>query len=227
MIDKEAAQRAAAEQAARQAAEQAAQQSNPAQPGQQDEAGKPGEPGKGQPGKAQPGEAGQPGEPGQSGQQPGKPGDGKPGEPGKGQQGQQGEGQQPGQPGDAKSGGGKGQPDSSAQQMAKAAKSLQNAARSALPNQFSPGQLSSDPGAAGDPKSEGNVSEFDGQDPNVTRRKGTGRVWGRLQDDLDADVSDAGKEVMDHEYSELIRRYRRDLARAGQESDRKPDVGKP
>ena len=111
--------------------------------------------------------------------------------------------------------------------MAKAAKSLQNAARSALPNQFSPGQLSSDPGAAGDPKSEGNVSEFDGQDPNATRRKGTRRVWGRLHDDLDADVSDAGKEVMDNEYSALIRRYRRDLARTGQKPDRQSDAGTP
>ena len=231
MIDKEAAQRAAAEQSARQAAEQAAAQQSPndqaGQPGKAGQPSEPGQPGKGQPGEGQPGEGqpgeGQPGEgqPGEAGQQSGKPGEGQPGEPGNDQQGQ------PGQPGDTKSGG-KGQPDSSAQQMAKAAKSLQNAARSALPNQFSPGQLSSDPGsAAGDPKSEGNVSEFDGQDPNATRRKGIRRVWGRLQDNLDADVSDAGKEVMDHEYSELIRRYRRDLARTGQESDRKPAAGKP
>ena len=77
------------------------------------------------------------------------------------------------------------------------------------------------------PKREHKVSEFDGQDPNATRRKGTGRVWGRLQDNLDADVSDAGKEVMDNDYSELIRRYRRDLARAGQKSEKKPDAGKP
>lgn len=225
MIDQEAAQRAAAEKAARQAAEQAAAQQSPdGQASQQGEAGQPGEPGP--PGEAgQQGEAGQPSE---AGQQPGKPGEGQPGEPGQDQQGQPGEGQQPGPPGDAKSGDGKGQPDSSSQQMAKAARSLQQAARSALPNQFSPGQLSSDPGsAAGDPKSEGNVSEFDGQDPNATRRKGTRRVWGRLQDDLDADVSDAGKEVMDNEYSELIRRYRRDLARAGQKSEKKPDAGKP
>ena len=217
MIDQEAAQRAAAADAARQAAEQAAAQQSPdGQAGQQGEAGQPdasGQPGEGQ--RSEPG-------------QPGKPGEGRPGEPSQDQQGQPGEGQQPGQPGDAKSGGGKSQPDSSAQQMAKAAKSLQNAARSALPNQFSPGQLSSDPGsAAGDPKSEGNVSEFDGQDPNATRRKGTRRVWGRLQDNLDADISDAGKEVMDNEYSELIRRYRRDLARTGQKSDRKSDAGKP
>ena len=225
MIDQEGAQRAAAEEAARQAAEQAeAQQSPEGQPVQQGEAGQAGEPG--QPGGEE--QAAAEGQPGEAGQQPGKPGEGQTGEPGQNQQAKPGEGQQPGQPGDAKPGGGKGQPGSSAQQMAKAAKSLQAAARSALPNQFSPGQLSSDPGsAAGDPKSEGNVSEFDGQDPNATRRKGTRRVWGRLQDDLDADVSDAGKEVMDNEYSELIRRYRRDLARTGQKSDKKSDAGKP
>ena len=147
-----------------------------------------------------------------------KPGEGQSGE---GQQSPPREGQQPSQPGDTKANGGKGQQQSSAQQLAKAAKSLQNAARGALPNQFSPGQLNSDPGsAAGDPKNEGNVSEFDGQDPNVTRRKGTRRMWGRLQDDLDADVSDAGKEVLDNEYAELIRRYRHDLARSGQKSDK-------
>jgi hypothetical protein len=112
--------------------------------------------------------------------------------------------------------------------MARAAKSLKDAARSALPSQFTPGQLSSEPSsAAGEPKGDGNVAEFDGKDPDATRRKGAGRLWGRLQDDLDADVSDAGKEVMDKEYSELIRRYRRDLARNGQESDKKPDAGKP
>lgn len=217
MIDQEAAARQAAEQAE-------ARQSPEGQPVQQGEAGQAGEPG--QPGGEE--QAATEGQPSEAGQQLGKPGEGEPGDPGQDSQGQSGEGQQPGPPGDAKSGEGKGQADSSAQQMAKAAKSLQAAARSALPNQFSPGQLSSDPGSGpGEPKDEGNVSEFDGQDPNATRRKGTGRVWGRLQDDLDADVSDAGKEVMDQEYSELIRRYRRDLARTGQKSDKKPDAGKP
>jgi hypothetical protein len=166
---------------------------------------------------------------GKPGDQPSSPGEGQPnkGKPGEGQ------GQQPGKPGDANGKGGKGQQSasqkpSSAQQMAKAAKSLQDAARGALPNQFAPGQLSSEPGsAAGDPKSEGNVSEFDGRDPNRTNKKGKARGWGKLNDDLDADVSDAGKEVLDSEYSELIRRYRRDLARAGQKSEKKPEAGEP
>ena len=213
MIDQEAAQRAATEQAAAQAAEQTAEQQSPdGQAAQQGEAGQPSESSK----------------PSAEGQQPGKSSAGQPAEAGQDSQGQAGEGQQFGQRGDQKSAGSKGQSDSAAQQMVKAAKSLQNAARSALPNQFSPGQLSSDLGnAAGDPKSDGKVSEFDGQDPNATRRKGTRRVWGQLQDELDADVSDAAREIMDNEYSELIRRYRRDLARAGQKSDKKPEVRKP
>lgn len=227
-IDQEAAQRAAAEQAAREAAEQAANQQSPER-----QSGQKGKPGKGQPGERQQGQVGdqpgqQPGE-GKPGDQPGQPGEGQPGDgkPGEGQ------GQPPGKPSNADGKGGKGQQSpsqqpSSAQQMAKAAKSLQDAARGALPNQFSPGQLSSDPGsAAGDPKSEGNVSEFDGKDPNRTNKKGKARGWGKLNDDLDADVSDAGKEVLDNEYSELIRRYRRDLARAGQKSEKKPEAGKP
>jgi hypothetical protein len=120
--------------------------------------------------------------------------------------------------------------------MAKAAKSLKDAARGVLPNQFSPGQLNSEPSGAtgdptgesnGEPKDDGNVAEFDGKDPSATRRKGTRRLWGQLHDDLGPDVSDAGKEVMDNEYSELIRRYRRDLARSGQKSDSKPGAGKP
>ena len=76
-------------------------------------------------------------------------------------------------------------------------------------------------------KSEGNVSEFDGKNPSRTSKKGKARGWGKLNDDLDADVSDAGKEVLDKEYSELIRRYRRDLARTGQKSEKKSEATKP
>jgi len=142
---------------------------------------------------------------------------------------QEATGNEAGQPGENQAGQGQagegknrnGQQPSSAQQLAKAAKSLQAAARGALPNQFSPGQLSSDPSSdAGEPSAEGNVSEFDGQNPDPTRKKGQRRQWGGLNDGLDADVSDSGKESLDKEYSELIRRYRRELARAGQ----KPEV---
>jgi len=161
------------------------------------------QPGEGQPGEGQPGE-GQPGE-GQPGEV--QPGEGQPGE------GQPGEGNSP----QGKSG--QGAQKSSAQQLAKAAKALQSAARKALPNQFSPGQLNSEPvSSEGDPKGQGNAAEFDGQDPDATRRKSNRREWGQLQDDLDADVRDGSKEVLDSEYSELIRRYRRDLARQGQQS---------
>ena len=209
MMNQEAAERAAAQQAAQQA--EAAQQA----------AGEPGADGQpGQQSGQQPGE-GQPGKPGQqNGDQPG--------------QGQPGEGQQPeqqGQPGDGRSQQGQqssqGQPGqgnadamkSSARQLAKAAKSLQKAAEGTLPNQFSPGQLNSDSaGAATDSKGDGNIAEFDGQIPHVTRRKGQRRMWGQLQDELGNDIGDGAKEVVDSEYSELIRRYRRDLARSGNEN---------
>ena len=223
MMNQEAAERSAAQQAAQQAAaaEQAARE-----PGQQQGQ---------QPGEGQSGEAGQPGQqPGdQPGQQPGA--DDQPGQgpPGKGQQaGKEGQPGQ-GQPGRGQQSG-QGQPgqgdsaarNSSARQLAKAAKSLQKAAQGTLPNQFSPGQLNSDSaGAATDSKGDGNIAEFDGQIPNATRRKGQRRLWGQLQDELDNDVSDAAKEVLDSEYSELIRRYRRDLARSGnQDSDGKADT---
>ena len=219
-MSQEAAQRDAAEQQA---------DGQPPQDGQAGEPGKSGEPSDQQPGaqagnesQQGPAQQGQPGEgqPGEGQQGEGQPGKGQSGE-GKPGDGQPGEGQQPGQGNSSQGKSGQSQQNSSAQQLAKAAKALQSAARKALPNQFSPGQLNSEPGsAAGEPKGEGNTAEFDGQDPASTRRKSNRRQWGQLQDGLDADVSDSGKEVLDNEYSELIRRYRRDLARQGQQSDK-------
>ncbi|MEN9556633.1 MAG: hypothetical protein RLZZ232_2919 [Planctomycetota bacterium] len=105
-------------------------------------------------------------------------------------------------------------------QLAKAARSLKNAAKGALPSQFSPGQLSSDSSqASSDSKSAGNPAGFDGVDPAATLKKGQRRQWGQLQDQLDNDVQDGGREVLDQEYSEMIRRYRRDLARTRQQND--------
>ena len=52
-------------------------------------------------------------------------------------------------------------------------------------------------------------------------------MWGQLQDELDSNIGDAGKEVLDNEYSELIRRYRRDLARStDKNADKKTDSSK-
>jgi hypothetical protein len=234
------------EEAARQAAKQQAEQS-----GQQGPEGEPGQqPGK-QSGQGQSGEKGQPagempGE-GQPGQQPGQqPGDGKSsdGQAGQGEQdssqsgsqGQPGEGQ-PGQgqsgqkkPGSSssKNSASEGKSPSSSQQLANAARALQSAAERALPNKFSPGQLNSDgSSSSSDPQAQGNPALFDGQNPNATTRKGKSRQWGQLQDDLNSDIGDAGKEVLDNEYSELIRRYRRDLARsADKDATRKPDPKK-
>ena len=78
----------------------------------------------------------------------------------------------------------------------------------------------------GAPSAEGNVSEFDGQNPDATRKKGQRRQWGGLNDGLDANVSDSGKESLDKEYSELIRHYRRELARAGQKPENKTEANK-
>lgn len=180
------------------------------------------------------GQAGAPGE-GTSDQQP-QPGDAPPGsnssETGQGQGGELqnpsedaanapgGNQSGPGQPGQQ---GRQGNLPSSAQQMAKAAKALQNAARQALPNQFSPGQLSPDgPPSSADVRSQGNPAMFDGQIPDATGRRAKGRVWGQLQDELGNQVGDGGKEVLDSEYSELIRRYRRDLARRASPASPKP-----
>jgi hypothetical protein len=207
-IDQQAAERAATEQSAADQAAAQGQPKNDEQPrgedrSNQDQSGQPGE------GEAQNGKTGE----SESGQE--QAGDHQPGE---GQSVQPGESQQPGQSGEGKSG--QGQQPSSTQQLAEAAKSLEAAARGVLPNQFSPGQLSSDPpNSAGEPGAEGHVSEFDGQNPDATRLKGQGRQWGGLNDGLEGDVSDAGKEVLDAEYSELIRRYRRNLARTGQKSE--------
>jgi hypothetical protein len=60
---------------------------------------------------------------------------------------------------------------------------------------------------------DGSREAFNGRIPDGTRRTRNGRQWGALQDKLDDDIQDAGRESLDSEYAELIRRYRRDLAR--------------
>jgi hypothetical protein len=192
----------------------------------------------GQPGSDQPQSAGQSG-----GEQPGTPqsGEGNPSQQSAGeglaQQGQPQDGQgqpdqgQAGQGNASQSGAQSGQPGSpgaagqqpgnqsggSARQMANAAQALQNAARQALPGDFSPGRLNPEGSqASSDPRGEGNPAMFDGQIPGATGRQGRGRVWGQLQDELGSNVGDGSREVLDSEYSELIRRYRRDLARTAE-----------
>jgi hypothetical protein len=112
--------------------------------------------------------------------------------------------------------------------LAQAAKALQNAARGALPQQFSPGQLPTDSGSSSQSsQSQGNPAVFDGVDPGSTVKKGRRRAWGQLQDQLDNDVQDAGREVLDSEYSGMIRRYRRDLARTRSQTPTNGQVQKP
>lgn len=154
----------------------------------------------------QPGEGGQPGQQNSAAAQPdGSPDGRQQGQPGqRGRQGSEAGGQQPGeQPGQG-----------SAQSLADAAKSLKQAARNSLPARFTPGQLGSDSPASADPGSKGNAAIFDGAAPGVTVKRGQRRQWGQLQDELQNDVKDGGKEVLDSEYSEMIRSYRRNLARS-------------
>jgi hypothetical protein len=200
-----------------------------------------------EPGSNSPQSAGQSG-----GEQPGTPqnGEGNPaqqsggeglapqGQPqeGQGQQGQAGQGNasqgsaqsgQPGSPGAAGQQPGN-QAEGSARQMANAAQSLQNAARQALPGDFSPGRLNPEGSeASSDPRGEGNPAMFDGQIPGATGRQGRGRVWGQLQDELGSNVGDGSREVLDTEYSELIRRYRRDLARTAEPPPKSDSIQSP
>ncbi|MGB0738644.1 MAG: hypothetical protein ACPGXX_01145, partial [Planctomycetaceae bacterium] len=103
--------------------------------------------------------------------------------------------------------------DQSARELARAARSLQQAASRSIPSQFTPGQLSSDHASnQSTAESRGNPAQFDGLDPLSKLLKGTRGNWGQLQDQLGDDVRDAGREVLDTEYSELIRRYRKNLA---------------
>ena len=77
-------------------------------------------------------------------------------------------------------------------------------------------QIADEVGTIDSPKDSGNTSQFDGKTPDTTAPGGKRRVWGKLQDELDGENSDAGKDVLDSEYADLIRRYRRDLARTGE-----------
>ena len=232
MMNQESARRAAEEQA-QQAGQQGTEgQPSAGQPGEGEQPGQPGSEPAQQPGEGQPGQPGE-GQPGEGEPGEGRPGDGQPGQ-GQGQtsnaQSSQGKGK-PGQGQSGKPGEGQasdGAQNSSAKQLSNAAKALQNAAKRALPNQFSPGQLNSESStASSDPRGQGNPAQFDGQNPDATGRKGKGRMWGQLQDELDSNIGDAGKEVLDNEYSELIRRYRRDLARStDKNADKKTDSSK-
>ncbi len=122
-----------------------------------------------------------------------------------------------GQPSDAAGQDGNGQQspgnDPTSQELSRTAKSLQQAASRSIPAQFTPGQLSSDSAQnRSNPSARGNMSEFDGIDPLSRLLQGTRGDWGRLQDQLDDRIEDTGREILDREYSELIRRYRRNLA---------------
>jgi hypothetical protein len=77
-------------------------------------------------------------------------------------------------------------------------------------------QIADDVGTIDSPKDSGNTSQFDGKTPDATAPGGKRRAWGKIQDELEGENSDAGKDVLDSEYADLIRRYRRHLARTGE-----------
>ncbi|MCA9061505.1 MAG: hypothetical protein KDA96_00520 [Planctomycetaceae bacterium] len=153
----------------------------------------------------------------QSGQQ-----NGQPGQQGEDQQGnptgsaQQGDPGQSGQAGESQQGSSQqGQQGGASQPLSQAAQSLAEAAKNALPQQFTPGQLS-DPGASSGKgrSARGNDAGFDGNLPGRTRGQHERRDWGQLNDELDGEMSGAATERPDSDYADLIRRYNREKARA-------------
>ncbi|MCA9033692.1 MAG: hypothetical protein KDA91_01120, partial [Planctomycetaceae bacterium] len=97
--------------------------------------------------------------------------------------------------------------------LSKAAEALQNAAKGVLPADMTPGQMQESPGASGKAKAgTGNDQLFDGRTPGRTAGRGRGWFNPELNDDLEDGLSEQGREVIDSEYAELIRNYRRKLA---------------
>ncbi len=135
------------------------------------------------------------------------------GKPGKAGQGQPSEDEDSGQPSGQSSSNGSG---NASKQLSQAAKALANAARGALPRPFTPGQMTDgdrNPGQTNE--AVGNDDRFDGQTPGQGRRAGSGLFTkGGVNDLLDEELSESGRDVVDGEYSDLIRQYRRELARA-------------
>ncbi len=149
------------------------------------------------------------GEGGESAEQGGQ-GQGQPGEE-EAIAGQPGEGQ--GQPGEGQPGAG--QPGSGSQQLSSAAQALAQAAQSALPGQFNPGQMS-DGGESENAgqRAAGNPGLWNGLLPNVANGPAGSRDWGQLNEELDSETTDGVAASRDSEYEALIRMYFREVAKA-------------
>ncbi|MBL8820525.1 MAG: hypothetical protein JNL58_31165 [Planctomyces sp.] len=166
------------------------------------------------------GQSGQSGSEGQSGENQsgqGKQGQGKKGQ-GKNGQGQDGQGQ-PGSESDGESQSaqqGQANRGSAARSLSDAAQALTQAARNALPQAFTPGQLNEGQKNSGRGTSgTGNDQAWDGRNaPRSQQGRARLRDWGKLQDQLTEEIQEGAKDVVDSEYSELIRSYRRELARS-------------
>ncbi|MFN9717824.1 MAG: hypothetical protein ACK58L_03965 [Planctomycetota bacterium] len=200
-------QESAQERAAQMAAQKAEQNPNgesapEGQPGQNSQDGQ--QAGDGQ-ANGQPASEGQP----TDGSQPGNQPSGAPSQ----QNGQTGQSGQQGQSGPPQRGS-KGS--EAARQMANAAKALQQAARQVVPGRFSPGQMNSE-SASEAAAIEGNPEMFDGRNPPGTKRR-VGKRWDVLHDELEDKATDYVGDKIDPEYSEFIQRFRRGMARSGEES---------
>jgi hypothetical protein len=117
-----------------------------------------------------------------------------------------------------------GSPGSGQQSLSQAAQSLAQAARNALPQQFTPGQLSdTEGGDAAARQGRGNEGMWDGKSP-LARMGGRagGRDWGQLNDELNTEVLSGTTESADSEYGSLIRSYFKELARISAEEQQRP-----
>ncbi len=65
------------------------------------------------------------------------------------------------------------------------------------------------------------------QRPRSNQARSRRRDWGKLQDELQEEIQDGAKDVMDSEYSDLIRNYRKALARDGVQDERPGTATEP
>ena len=107
----------------------------------------------------------------------------------------------------------------STDELTDAADALKNAAKGSLPANFTPGQMADTSRSSGKAQSgTGNDQEFDGRTPGSTAPGGGRWFDPGLHDELDQSLSEQAREVVDGEYAELIRNYRRQLAQVAGES---------
>ena len=88
------------------------------------------------------------------------------------------------------------------------------AARNALPNQFSPNQNPQGEGSGSGSDGTGNAAMWDGLSPNRAGTVDDLRDWGQSNEELEIDVSTQLGRSRDKQYESLIRQYFREVAKA-------------